>query len=277
MNNIFKELKSIGLGDFSDITLYEHKRPVMVNNVISEKPQKTEKDFIYDKKIECPVCNCNFTSKVVKSKCAKLVGRDFDYKPNYEELEALKYNVVMCPKCGYSNLMNKFSNISSKQKEMFKENMKKTIYYPFNTEICTQEESIIKFKMALLTNVYIKSNYSTKAFICLQLSWLYRSFANTTKDANQKNYFLESEKEFYKKAFEGYVYALQLEKPPLSIWDDNKFYYIFACLAYKNGYPLIALKFVSNVVLQRSSSRELKDRARTLRDIIKAEMEEEQI
>lgn len=274
MNNIFKELKGIGLSDFSDVTLYEHKKPVMVNNVVYEKSQKTEKDFIYDKKFECPVCNCNFTSKVMKSKCAKLVGRDFDYKPNYEEIEAIKYNVVMCPRCGYSNLINNFTNISPKQKEMFKEKMNTAIYYPFKNEICTQEEAIIKFKMALLTNVYIKSNYSTKAFICLQLSWLYRSFANMTNNQENKAYFLKSEKDFYKKAFEGYVYALQLERPPLSVWDENKFYYIFACLAYRNGYSLIALRFISNVVLQKSSSKELKDRARTLRDTIKAEMEE---
>lgn len=267
MENIFEELEKIGITAPINISLYEKKEPVMVDN--KPKVEKTEKDFIFEKKYQCPICQNEFKSKVLKSKSARLLGHDFDYKPNYHKIEILKYNAIMCPKCGYANIINEFNNITSKQRQLYKENIKDYISYPYNDEVCGQEEALIKFKMALITATFIKSSYSKKAFICLHLAWLYRSFASNIEDKIINYKYLQNEKFFYKKAFEGYTYAIELESPPLSIWKEDKFYYIYACLAYKNNEPNIALKIISDIVLAKSTSNVLKEEARNLRDLIK--------
>lgn len=266
MENIFKELEKFGLDNISDVDLYEKKQPIMVD---TPKPKiKTEKDYIFKKSFCCPICYSNFQAKVLKSKTAKYIGQDFDCKPNYN-IEILKYNVVMCPNCGYSNIVNDFQNITKKQKELFKEKMKSFISNPYNDEICTNEEALVKFKMALATAMATKANYSKKAFICLQLAWLYRSFGKTTNDKNIKEKYFNYQKYFYRQAYEGYTYALQLERPPLSHWSEDKFYYIYACLACVNNNTRLALKLISEIVLAKSTSKELKNKARALRDLIK--------
>ena len=150
MENIFKELEKFGLSDFSDIELYEKREVKMVSNNPKKTENKTEKDFIFNKSFHCPVCSNNFTSKVLKSKTAKFISQDLDCKPNYN-IEVLKYNVAMCPHCGYANMINDFQNISTKQIELFKENIKYPIEYSYNNNICSYEEALTKFKMALVT------------------------------------------------------------------------------------------------------------------------------
>ena len=72
---------------------------------MSELTQEIEKEegmYVYDKKIECPVCMKEFTTKIVKTGKARFKGSEMDLRPIYEGVDTIKYDVYMCPHCGYS-------------------------------------------------------------------------------------------------------------------------------------------------------------------------------
>ena len=72
-----------------------------------------EADKLFDKKYTCPVCENNFTSKTVRSGKARMVRTDMDLRNVYDGIEPLKYDVILCPKCGYAALSRFFPNVSN--------------------------------------------------------------------------------------------------------------------------------------------------------------------
>ena len=80
-----------------------------------------EKDFIFDKNVECPVCGGSFTSKVVKTGRSRFIGTDIDLRPRYTGIDTVKYDVYMCPKCGYAAVAREFTNMTPRQKQMLKD------------------------------------------------------------------------------------------------------------------------------------------------------------
>lgn len=66
---------------------------------MSELTQEIEKEegmYVYDKKIECPVCMKEFTTKIVKTGKARFKGSEMDLRPIYEGVDTIKYDVYMC-------------------------------------------------------------------------------------------------------------------------------------------------------------------------------------
>ena len=80
-----------------------------------------EADKLFDKKYTCPICENNFTSKTVRSGKARMVRTDMDLRNVYEGIEPLKYDVILCPKCGYAALARFFPNVSSIQQKYISE------------------------------------------------------------------------------------------------------------------------------------------------------------
>ena len=65
---------------------------------------------LFDKKVECPICKTEFTTKKVRSSRLRLLKRDEDFFNHYETENPIKYNIFVCPNCGYSAYENKFDN-----------------------------------------------------------------------------------------------------------------------------------------------------------------------
>ena len=61
----------------------------------------TEIDELYDKDIECPICNMEFTSKGKDFKIT-INKRDPDFLSYYQGENPLKYSIFVCPNCGYA-------------------------------------------------------------------------------------------------------------------------------------------------------------------------------
>ena len=92
MAGIFSGLESLGLGNLAGAELFEKEKP-------KEEEQKgpvipEEKELILDKTVECPICEKKFTTKMMKSGKAKLLGTDLDLRTKYEGLDATKYDAV---------------------------------------------------------------------------------------------------------------------------------------------------------------------------------------
>ena len=124
MGKIFTELKPMGLSglDEDDKTLFDNGRTSHLNMVSeSEKKEQEkqagkefEKDSLFDKKYECPICDYKFTQRTVRTGRTRLLSTDTDLRHKFRYFDPIKYDIIACPKCGYAALGQKsFIGISS--------------------------------------------------------------------------------------------------------------------------------------------------------------------
>ena len=76
---------------------------------------------LFDKKYTCPICENEFTAKTVKSGKARLLKTEMDLRNIYEGIEPLKYDVILCPKCGYAALARFFATVTAVQEKYITE------------------------------------------------------------------------------------------------------------------------------------------------------------
>ncbi len=242
-----------------------------------------EKDFIFDKKVECPVCGGSFTSKVVKTGRSRFIGTDMDLRPRYTGIDTVKYDVYMCPKCGYAAVAREFTNMSPRQKQMLKDEVcSKFQGVQEADEIYTYDNAILRYKMALLCAIKKPSKLSECAFLCLKLAWLYRGVRESLcPDGNADGFtddireIIESseneENNYIKEAYNGFTEALIKEYPPICGMDEATINYLMSVLAYKNGDYDNASKYGYSVLSSRSATAKIKDKERDLMDKLKSD------
>lgn len=232
---------------------------------MSELTQEIEKEegmYVYDKKIECPVCMKEFTTKIVKTGKARFKGSEMDLRPIYEGVDTIKYDVYMCPHCGYSAVSREFNNITHSQRKTLMEEIgsKYAGISGGHDEIYSYDEAFVRYKMALLTAIKKPAKLSECAYLCLKLSWLYRSMSEE-----------KIEEHYREKAYKGFEEALQKEYPPICGMDENTISYLMSVLAYKSGDNDKAMQYGYSVISSRGASTKLKDKEREIIDILKAE------
>lgn len=105
MGDLFSGLESMGLGGLSNVRIYdEEKQDSQKGSAEAAKHVVTEEDFLFDKKMQCPVCDKEFKSKTVKTGKPRLLGSDSDLRPKYSGIDSIKYDAIVCPNCGYAAL-----------------------------------------------------------------------------------------------------------------------------------------------------------------------------
>ncbi len=247
-------------------------------------PTTSEKDYIFDKNVECPICGKKFATKVVKTGRARFAGSDMDLRPRYTGVDSVKYDVYMCPKCGYAAGQREFTNVTAKQKEILKEEVcSKFEGTPApEGDIYTYDNAIVRYKMALLVAIKKPSKLSECAFLCLKISWLYRGIAETLcPDGNIDNLndivkeIIQSaedeEKHYMSDAYKGFTEALSKEYPPICGMDEVTVNYLMSVLAYKNGDNDAASKYGYSVLSSRNATAKIKDKERDLMDMLKSD------
>jgi len=272
MAGLLSGLAGLGLGSLAEVDLFEKPKTESAEQkkVIA---QAEEKDFIYDRTFTCPVCDANFTAKVMKSGKAKLVGTDDDMRPKYEGIDAVKYDVQLCPQCGYTALTRFFPNITGGQARLIRENISKKVrLHPYDGEIYTYDEALERYQLALANAVVKRSRASEKAYICLKSAWLLRGQAEELleKGENTQNAdaLKEREEEFLLNAYNGFAEARQGEPFPMCGMDEITVDYLLAQLAAHFKKYDVASRLVASILASPSANARMKDKVRTLKDQI---------
>ena len=76
---------------------------------------KDEKSYIFDKTMKCNVCNKEFTTKQVRTGKARYTGTNDILKPLYTGIDSTKYDIIMCPHCGYAAVPRTYGKLTPKQ------------------------------------------------------------------------------------------------------------------------------------------------------------------
>lgn len=244
-----------------------------------EKPEKSdeeyEKEAVFEKKYQCPVCDCSFSQKAVKMSAIRLVSTDTDLRRRYKHFDPIKYDVIVCPKCGYAAMgQQSFSIISSIQRKLLREQIQANFKgLPAAGELLGYDDALVRYKLALYSAVVKKSKTSERAYLCLRMAWLYRS-KKEGLDSSKENYqellkkYEEEEKSYMQKAYTGFGTAVETELFPICGMDENTFNYLYAELARRCGDTDMAKKMIGTVLTSKSTSPALKEKARALKEML---------
>lgn len=141
----------------------------------------TSIEALYDVDIKCPVCNKKFTVSKTRSKFMKLIKRDSDNCPYYEDINPIFYTAYVCPECGYAALDRHFLDVTVNGKAEIKNSItpkwRKRVY-----EGKRDIHTAIEIHMLVLLNYTIMHYpYHEIGKLCLKISWLYR-YLNDEKE-----------------------------------------------------------------------------------------------
>ena len=278
MAGLLSGLSEIGLGGLENMEVYEQPEDKEAEKQAEEKPEVKEETFLFDKSYECPVCYQGFKAKTVRSGKLRSLGTDRDLRPLYDQMEPLKYDVVICPHCGYAALTRFFGGLTAGQIKAIKENISAN-FHPVKEEkeTYTYEEALYRYKLCLANTIVKHGKVSEKAYICLKAGWLLRSMGENldpaVEDYNKKiQEIKEQETDFLKNALDGLINARQTESYPICGMDEVTLEYLIAVLAMEFEKYDISSRLIYNILNTPTVNNRIKDKAREVKDELLQQM-----
>lgn len=277
---LFSGLGKLGLGALDGMKVYESPDKPDLPKKEEEEPKVVkivEEDFLLKKTCKCPACTREFKSLAVKANKAKLIGTDKDLRPQYEGIEPLKYDVTMCPYCGYATLNKDWGSLTDNQCKNVRREISAS-FRPEDTEYetYTYEDALKRYQMALANAIVKNAKNSERALICLKAGWLLRGKWESL-DQEDEEYSTKMsdamglESEFLENALEGLVNARANENPPICGMDDNTVDYLIAALSVRFEKYEQAAKLISKLLSSKAINSRMKDKTLELKDdILKA-------
>jgi len=277
MSDLLSGLAGFGLGSLSGMDVFEEEKKPEQEEAKAQVPQIEEKDVIYDRGYECVVCDRKITAKTVKAGKCKLSHTDLDLRPVYEDIDVVKYDVIVCPYCGHAAITRYFKPLTSMQLKLVKENISKNFKMQYITgDTISYEEAFQRYQLALANAIVKKARNSEKAYICLKIAWLLRgwqeSLGGSAEEQKKKTELAAQEKQYLHNALEGFVVAVQSESFPMCGMDEITIDYLMAVLAMKFEKYDVASKLISTILTSPSASSRMKDKTRKLKDMILEEL-----
>ncbi len=273
MDGLLSGLSALGLDDLEQMDIFEDTKKKQ-EETVEKVPEIMEKDLIYDKTYTCPVCDKNFTAKIMKTGKAKLLGTDRDLRPRYEGIDAQKYDVLLCSTCGYAALARFFPHLTPTQVKLIKEQISRKVHlHAYEGEIYTYEEALEHYKLALASAVVKRAKNSEKAYICLKTAWLLRGYEeflreNPDKGGEKLEAVRIMARTHIQNAYKGFSEALKTEGFPMCGMDEVTINYLLAVLAMEADDYDTASKMVARILTDPSVNSRIKDKARDLKEEI---------
>lgn len=203
----------------------------------------TEPQELYDKEVDCPVCDNNFNTKKVRTSRLRLLQRDKDFLSYYNAENPIKYNIFVCPKCGYANYESQFHEIRSSQVDLIKENISIKWKKRDFGGVRTLDKAIESYKLALINETVLNSSKLKLGNTCLNLGWLYR-----LKEIEKE------EKRFLALARDNFIESYNFESLSGTNMDDSKLSYLIGELSRRIGDNEEAISWF-NTCLSLASTR----------------------
>lgn len=281
MADLLSGLGQFGLGNLENMNLYEEPKKANESGEGGQAaPVMQEQDYLFDKSFGCPVCNVDFKARTVKVGKVKLSGTDIDLRPKYEQVDLLKYDVIMCPHCGYAALSRFFKFVTSNQIKNIKEKISASFKPQEDTnEIYTYDEALERYKLTLVNAIVKQARPSEKAYICLKAAWLLRGKAEhlDTSDPeyeNKKKEIEEEENNFLHNALEGFISARQTESFPMCGMDETTVDYLIAVTAMRFEQYDVSNRLISGILTSATANPRMKDKARTIKEMLVKKVKE---
>lgn len=270
---LFSGMDKFGLQDIKQDEIYAdpNKKKAEAASDEGVKKPASETDYLIDRTYTCPVCDAEFKSRTVKSHSVRQIGTDEDLRPKYQQLDSLKYEVIVCPHCGYGAHTRTFKNIYDSQKKMVRETITPGFHYSEPAGAYTYDDAIERYQIAFANAMAIKQIDSEKAYLCLRMGWTIRGKMESLNPqdpgyAEDVKQCREDENEALKLALDGFIAARTKEQPPFAGMDQSILDFMISVLAIRFGRTDVASKLISSLISSMTTNPRIKERARELKD-----------
>lgn len=276
---LFAGLEQFGLGKLEGMEVYEEEGKKKEEAGKTVEHQLTEEDLLFDKTFTCPVCDTEFHSKMIRTGKVKLLSADTDLRPKYQLVDSLKYDALVCPKCGYAALSRFFKYMMPAQSKLIHDNISKNFSGLKPTgNTYTYDDAILRHQLALANTVVKKAKASEKAYTCLKMAWLYRGKAEELpKDTPDYEKVVaelkKTETELLANAYDGFMTAFSREAFPMCGMDELTVTYLIAELARRTGKYEESSRWISKVLTSRQANERIKNRARDIKELLNKDKE----
>lgn len=281
MAGLLSGLEQFGLSGLEGMNLYETAGANKEAAPTEAPSVPQEQDYLFEKTFTCPICDKEFKAKTVKIGKAKLIGTDADLRPKYENIDMLKYDIILCPHCGYASLSRYFKFLTAPQAKKIQEYISKVFKAQNDDkEVYTYGEALERYKLTLANAIVKQAKASEKAYICLKTAWLIRGDAEHL-DSKEADYATKKakcdaeENEFLRNALEGFLAARQTEGYPMCGMDECTVDYLIAVTAMRFDQYDVATKLVSSILTSQGTNPRMKDKARDLKDLLMKKIKEQ--
>lgn len=275
MGNLLSGLDKLGINTEIFENIYEDVEGVKKENKQEKKSEPLkETDYIFEKTMNCPVCGRQFKSKTVRTGRAKLVATDTDLKPIYAGFEPLKYDVIVCPHCGYAATSKSYGHITPTQEKMIREGISRSFKgISDDNSIYTFYDAIDRHKLALANVICMRGKSSERAYICLKMAWLYRSMISGLPQddisvSRLRKECMEEERKYIQSAYEGFSYSYTKEAPPICGMDINTLTILLADLARRCDDRESCRRYIETILVSKSVNSRMKDKARDIKELL---------
>ena len=202
---------------------------------------------IFDRNVECLVCKHSFTTKKIRSRFIKVAEYDTDFCPKYAEgsVNALYYNIYVCPHCGFAYSKDFSKYFAPGTKELITEKIcSNWIPHSFSEER-TIDDAIQTYKLASYSASLKKEKHITLAGIYMRIAWLYRS----KQDKEQEIRFMKLARHEYEESYSTGDYSgTQVS--------EIRILYLVGELSRRIGDNQQAMKYFSSVLEKQKSAVE---------------------
>ena len=154
---------------------------------------------LFDRNMECLVCKQSFTTKKIRSRFIKVAEYDTDFCPKYAEgsVNALYYNIYVCPHCGFAYSKDFSKYFAPGTKELIIEKIcSNWVPHSFSEER-TIDDAIQTYKLASYSATLKKEKHITLAGIYMRIAWLYR----IKQDKEQEIRFMKLARHEYEESY----------------------------------------------------------------------------
>ena len=272
-------LSSMGLGKLEGADIFEEEKKPEAKKEEETKQEAPfdENEVLFDKSAECPVCGKGFTYRAVRTGKARPIGQDPDLRTKFEKFDPAKYDVVVCPHCGYAVLTKYFSSLPAAQVKLLREGIGGKVHGIANNPILSYDDAIQRYQLALASSIVKRAKDSEKAYVCLKLAWIIRGKKETLPDDTPDydevmKQLRNDENEALRNAFDGFVNARQKESFPIAGMDEITVDYLLAVLSARFEKYDVAQKLIAGILMNKTANNRIKDRARDLKDQVLMEM-----
>lgn len=281
MADLLSGLGQFGLGNLENMNLYEEpKKAEEGGDGKPAAPVMQEQDYLFDKSFTCPICDKDFKARTVKVGKVKLAGTDLDLRPKYDQVDLLKYDIIMCPNCGYAALSRFFKFVTSPQAKNIKEKISASFKPQTEmSETYTYDEALERYKLTLVNAIVKQAKPSEKAYICLKAAWLLRGKGEhldpSEPDYEKKKKEIDDEENnFLHNALEGFISARQTESFPMCGMDETTVDYLIAVTAMRFEQYDVSNRLLSGILTSASANPRMKDKARTIKEMLVKKVKE---
>ena len=232
-----------------------------------------EVDFLIDKEYECQVCQQKFKQRIVRSGKAKMISQDLDLRPVYNGIDMQKYDVIVCPHCGYSVLTRYYGPMAPTHRKLIREKITAN-FKPQDSKVpnkISYEEAFPRYQLALVNAVMRQAKSSERAFICLKTAWLLRGWqAEILDDAAKREEMKKEERDYLEKALEGFLKARASEQPPYAGMNELALDILMSALCVETKtHQQDASRMLQGILYSKTATNSQKDRARDMLEMLK--------